>query len=636
VKVSVDLAKLPPFARLAAGVALAAVYAALLLGVRATLWHDAIAFPLAIGIGAALVGNARPRVLWLTLLASTFLSIHLAYLWHVGYGGRNHVFAGVFALSDAGGYYADAERVLHGVPMNGGGVRRPIFSAILAGLLRVIGHDIRLAHVITMLCWASSGAFAASEVWRTHGRRASAIVLVVFVLFARRYVGFVQSEGIGGPLGALAFALAWRASSLDVGWRATYLGALLLLAVAVLGRPGPIFAIVGLVVWAFLREEKRARPRLLLESLGVIAFAFAFQHVIRVTTTVAASYSDLPPILYGHVTGEDSQFVWAKHPELGALAESERGSAIWPLIGRELLARPWLIVVAPLRCLASWLYLPQGFFGFVWLNPDDRVLENGRAVRESINAHGYVGPVLLWVRTLGLYSLVNALLMAGGAIVFVVALVRATWRSWRGRRDAPPVMWPVLVGILVGLPLLPPWITEGAQILASVMLFVVTFAVTSWVPRAPGESPARPAPKLGPVVFAALGLLLLVVKLSPVRPTNPACRDDGSYLADIDRRGAAVYGPGAAHPPLDDARENLRLIEKNNGALARAWMATLDRNSRLLPAYDTCHDQMLYVVDELASPSEALEGTGRWLWLRGEPLAPNLESMNPKNERRLR
>jgi hypothetical protein len=189
-------------ARCAASCAILAVYGWLLLGLRLALWHDAILFPLTVGAIAYLVDSLRPRVVVLATLLAAAFALQLAYVWEVGFGGRNHVFAGVFALSDAGEYYWDAERVLHGVPMDTGGARRPIFSALLAGVLRVLGNNVRAAHVFTLIAWAVSGALAACEVRRTHGFRAGTFVLIVFAMFARRYVGFVQSEGVGGPLGA--------------------------------------------------------------------------------------------------------------------------------------------------------------------------------------------------------------------------------------------------------------------------------------------------------------------------------------------------------------------------------------------------------------------------------------------------
>jgi hypothetical protein len=616
---------------LCAAAAAVALYAVLLFGARLTLWHDALLFPCVLWLGMRAIANIRirHRMLAVAALATIGLSLGLVYVWTVGWGGRNHVFGGIFALSDAGEYYWDAERVLHGAAMNTGGARRPIFSAVLAGTFRIVGHDIHLAHVLTMVLWAGSGAFAVAEVWRTHGHRAASIVFVIFVLFARRYVGFVQSEGLGAPLGALAFGLLWRVHSMKSRWHPTYLGALLLQSVALLARPGPFFVIVAIMFWGVRRADKSERSKLLLQSIGVVALAFAFQHVVRVTTAGAASFSDLPPILYGLVHGEDSQFVWAHNPWLGGLPESDRTGAVWSLLEKDLVASPSLIVLAPLRCLATWIYLPQGLFGMVWLNPDDRALENATAVKQSMAVHGYLGPLFLWVQKLGAYSLVNAVAMAAGGVAFIVYLVRATWRAWRARRsEAPAFFVPILLGILVSLPFLPPWITEGAQILASVFFFVVAFAVTSFLPP-PGEGSAHDdtasepdaAPRLGPVVVGVLALLVASARLLPVRPPATPCRDDGAFLADVDRFGTVTYGTDASRPRLADARANVAMLEKNNHDFAGAIAETLGATHRIYPAYDACSSRMLYVVEEGDSDSVRPRSEGRWVWLRTAPMS---------------
>ncbi len=574
----------------------------------------------------------------LTLLAAASLSIGLAHVWMVGYGGRNHVFAGLFALSDAGEYYWDAERVLHGAAMNTGGARRPIFSAVLAGVLRVVGHDIHLAHVVTMVVWSGSGAFAVREVWRTHGHRVATVVFVMFVLFARRYVGFVQSEGMGVPLGALAFGLLWRAHSMKTPWHATFLGALLLQSVALLARPGPMFVIPAMLFWGVRRAPKGERLKLFLHGAGIVAVALALQYTVRITTTHQASFSDLPPILYGLIHGEDSQFVLAHHPWLRDLNDGVRTEAIWTLLRNDLLERPALVLLAPFRCLAAWFYLPQGFFGVVWLNPDDRALEDARAVKQAIVDHGYVGPVILWVRQLGAYSLINAIAMAVGGIAFVFGLLRAPFRAFRARHsNNSPFLVPIALGILASLPLLPPWITEGAQILASVFFYVVTFAVTSFLPPRrvqPDASVLRGAPRLGPAVVVALVALVSLVKVFPVRPPTNACHDDGRYLADVDRFGTVTYGAESSRPTLADARANVGMLEKNNPAFARAISETLATPHRIFPAYDACRDRMLYVVadPDPTSVGEVAYARTRWVWLRTSPMAQSpLERLERKS-----
>jgi hypothetical protein len=286
--------------------------------------------------------------------------------------------------------------------------------------------------------------------------------------------------------------------------------------------------------------------------------------------------------------------------------------------------------------------LPQGLFGMVWLNPDDRALENAQAVKQSMADHGYIGPLVLWVQKLGAYSLVNAVAMAVGGIAFVVALLRSTWKAWRARRSAtPPFFVPILLGVLVSLPFLPPWITEGAQILASVLFFVVTFAVTSFLPRRTANvsepepdavDEPRAAPRLGPAVVVVLLALVAIARLLPVRPPTAACRDDGAYLADVDRFGTVSYGTDASRPRLSDSRANVVMLEKNNRAFAGAIAETLGTPHRIFPAYDACSSRMLYVVDPVTDDASAAKRgpDDRWRWLRTTPMAQKpLEQVVP-------
>ena len=576
--------------------ALLAAFAGLLLGLHLVPWHDAIVWPLVLGGAYALVERGRFAALF--GLAAAALAIDLAYVWTVGYAGRNHVFAGVFALSDAQEYWADAERVLHGARMFSGGARRPIFGAVLAGVLDLTGNDIRRAHVVTLLFWAGAAAFAVNEVRRTNGRRVAGLLFVVFVLFARRYVGFVQSEGLGAPLGAIAFGLLWRSAALartGAAWQGTFLGGLAVQSVALLARPGPMLVVVALVVWAAGRVERTRRVRLVLKSAAVVVAACGFQAVVRAATSGVPAFADAFAIFYGLLHGEDSRFLFVQHAWIHDPPDPAQSGAIVGLIGNELLARPWLVVVAPVRCLAAWFYLPQGFFGFVWANPDDRVLEN----------HGTIG---LWVRTLGVYSLVNAVAMGLEAVSFVGLLVRALVRVARQRPRSAELHVVVVIAILSNLPILPPWITEGAQILATVFLWIVALVAVSVFPEDRGDAPVTPAPRIGPVTLVGVAALVLVPKLFPVR-LDDACHE-GRVLMDVDVGASVTYGAD----PSPDRAANVALLARNNPRFAAEIAATLDAPHRLFPAYDGCRGVLVYVLD-----SERKSVLERRMWLATEP-----------------
>src|SRR5690606_14114036 len=72
---------------------------------------------------------------------------------------------------------------------------------------------------------------------------------------------------------------------------------------------------------------------------------------------------------------------------------------------------------------------PLGMFGYVWTNPDDHVLEDGAKVRA-------VGPVTLWVRELGVYSLLNGIAMGALGVALVLSSIAAAWVVyWKRRKD---------------------------------------------------------------------------------------------------------------------------------------------------------------------------------------------------------
>jgi hypothetical protein len=628
------VATLPQGVRPYLAAVLIALYALSTLYFRFTPWHDALVLPGVLWAAMASIDRLRRRGVFLAALSVATLAIALVYVHTTGFAGRNEVFASIFPLSDAGEYYWDAERVLHGATMEGGGARRPIFSAALAGLLRLCGNDMPVAHALTMLLWAGAGAFAVNEVRKTHGRKVATVLLILFVWFARRYVGFVQSEGLGGPLGAIAFGLFWRAQSLKDGWQTTYIGGLLLQALALLARPGPLFVLVALIAWAVSRSESARRLHILAASVGVIAAVLGFQTLIRATTTNSPSYSDLPPILYGLVHNQDYNFVVKQYPWVPDLPPARRAGAIWGILFHELRGEPLLFAIAPFRGLASWFYRPEGFFGMVWHNPDDRALENAAAVTQAIANDGYVGPVLLWVRMLGLYSLINAIAMAAAAAAFYVALVRAGIRGWANRRAlGGSFLAFAAVGILASIPFTPTWITEGTHIVASTYAYVVAGALTAFAgPRLHLE--ARSARRTGPVVAAALGAIVLVGKLFPVLPPKPACDAAGRYLADIDLASVVDYGSPRPKRSVDDVQENLAMLERNH---ARKFAATLEEalirepgEHRIFPAYDSCHQRPVYIVER----SHGADRQARWAWLdtapmREEPLEESLDADVP-------
>lgn len=592
------------------------------------LWHDALLLPLVLWFTLSMTSTSPARFRTLFTLATLTLAPCLLYVWNVGHAGRHHVFAGLFALSDAGEYYADAERFLHGDLMNSGGARRPLFSLALGALLRLLSNNMHLAHVVTLLAWAASFSFASTQVWRTHGRYVASAVFILLMLFARRYVGFVQSEGLGAPLGALAFGFFWQIEHGGTQRKLPLWMGMALLTLALLARPGPIFIVPALTLWAVKRAEPSSRKKTFMVCVSAISCAALVQTVVRVSTSAVVSYSDLPPILYGLLHNDDAWYITRANPSLAALSPNEAAPAMWSLLRTEALTHPGAVVLAVLRCLASWFYLPQGFFGIVWLNPDDRVLESATSVREAMARYSYAGPIVLWVQTLGLYSFVNAVTMAAGGVLFVLALVRGIARNiiaLQARRLSLQTM--ALFGIGLSLPFLPPWITEGAQILASVIAFPIALALsdifrgsTDLTIPSQDEVHTRVVGIRGVALsLGTLALLVVATKFSPRRSEQASCdeRRPPSHLFDLDR--ASMVSFGAPGTDIEPARtlENLELLTKVHPSVGNALHGQMGTATDVILGYDMCERRTKYL---LAPHSAGAFRDARWEVLKTHAL----------------
>ena len=602
-------------ARRALLVALVAAYGALLLVARVVPWHDALAMPVVLVLAVrALEGETpRDRATGLFLVAAALLTCAVLLVWKSGYAGRNHLFAGVFPLSDAGDYYADAMRVAHGARMSGSGSRRPLSVALFGALLRMTSNTRAVLLVITLV-WAGAASLVTHEVWRTHGRRAAQVAFVLTVLFARRYAGLVQSEGLGGPAGMVAFAFLWRAAGAsrengalcdERAFVHAYAAGLACLAVALFARPGPFFVLPALVVWG----ARQCVPRMRVAALGAGALACGWlvAKIVAVATASAGGFSDYPAIVYGLLRGEEHTYIVATHPYLDALTPDARASAMWSIVRGELAAHPLGAVLALFTCVASYLYLPQGLFGFVWQNPDDRALENGPLVKQLVAEQGLLGPVKHWVHELGAVSLVNAVVMGALAVAFVLGLLVAAVRLMRVRRavdaHASLLRW-AFAGIVLSMPLLPPWITEGVQIHATVFAFFVALVATHARPEpAPALSGAEPqegvAPKyvygawVGVVLLTVLPLYCMRVNGLPARASS--CDGLDGALHHFDESTRVRVGPRGLQTAAD-LRTNVDLLQKRNPDFARAVERFAARDVYVIAAYDVCADELHYVV----------------------------------------
>jgi hypothetical protein len=632
-----------PAARALAIVGLFVAYAVLLLGARVVPQHDVIVLPLVL-FGAFRLSASFPekrRFVVTFCVALALLVMNIAWLWRVGYAGRHHVFGGVIALSDAHGYFEDAERVLYGLPMNDGGVRRPLSVAVMGGLFRILGGHVRMMMLAVVLGWAAAVAMVTTEISRTHGSVAGSVAGIVFLLFARRYAGLFQPEGIASPIGAIAFCLLWRAASLSKDDTATQAhdahatrclralaGGLLLLTIALLARPGPLTAPLALLAWGVvvMRRRERSRASRVLFVGGVaIAIGWAIQTFVQKATSPNASFNDYPAIFYGMLHNEDHMYLSKAQPWLNDLPEAMRGSATFALVRRELGEHPLLLPIGLVRCFGAHLALPQGLFGFIWSNPDDRVLEEKAVVDRAMREHGIFGPILHWIHELGVYSFLNAIVMALLAIAFIVLLVWSVLRARKKWRADPHVelllFW--LAGIAVSWPVLPPWITEGAQMHATVFVAIVALPSIAFFSSRPVNVPVPvnvpDRTSLAVAIPAAIVALVLIAKVFPARlPDHREC-DPDEFRVAADRQARVAFGPRQdATIALADAKQNTALLKKRNRQISEALEAATTTSSEIVPGFDACRGKLYYFIDG----TDHFASSPEWAPFRGKLLSP--------------
>ena len=620
-----------------AGVLTAVLYAIVLAILKWIPVNDALTLAAAIWVMFRLLERCTPRTRAIALHVATQVLVvsWVVHLWTLGYEGRNAVFGGILPWSDSYDYYNDALRLVHGNLMEYGS-KRPIFPAALAALLRLFDGDLRAPLLLLTVFAAWAVALATSEVWKTHGWRAAMVVYALLLLSERQWAGFVQTEAIGLPLGLIGFTLIWRATA---GREADPAKARLLaiiglfaISIALMSRAGPLFVLPALAVWCACRlmpAEVHWPERLRffgIASLAVIAGVAIHQAVLHLTAS-GATFSDYPAIAYGLLHGQDFTFLTATHPQLTMLAGGARAHEAWQIVLGDATAHPLLAVGGLANSFVDLFVSRAGLFGFVWRNPDDIILENGAVLHAAIAQHGIVGPVYLWVSSLGLYSLLNAAAMAVFAVAFAVATVIAIIALYRRRADAfATLLRYAIAGVLLSAPFTPPWITSSHQVQTATLTFLAAVPATILLGR------AQAAPLtisrgliLVPVGFGlALLLAAALLRLTPVRP--PMCRPANDHIMRLYPGTIVSVAPTRTFNLRERARADLfysiQYLKRHNRPFTDSVVPFLKDGTNYIAAYDACDNRTKILVDD----SRALNLSSReWQNVSAQPLAePNV------------
>lgn len=618
-------------------------YAFLLALTKSVPRYDCIAFVVFVFFIFRELRHATPRMRTIAvhLVTQVFLLGFLVHLWTIGYEGRNAVFGGILPWSDSHDYYEDSLRLVHGGRFWEVGSKRPLFCAALAFLLRVTGGSLRSSLLVSALVAAWAVALAALEVWKTHGWKAALVVYFVLVFLERRWTGFVQTEHLGLPLGAIGFALVWRAHALrddrlaHVHARRYVLAGIFALTMGLVARAGSFFVLPALGIWAsrtFLPRDRLRRASFLALAAATVIAGFAVNESVLALAGSGVTFSDYPGIVYGLMHGEDFTYLGERHPEITALIVGERVPAMWKVIFDEAKAQPSLVLYGLGRSAGELFASPYGIFSYVWTNPDDHVLESASAVRASMDAHGVVGPLVLWNGELGTYSLLNAGamgLLAGSLVLATAAAVFVIY--WR-RRDDPSlslVRWST-AGILVSSPFLPPWITSGQQTQTATMPFLAALPAVVFLADA-GVLASLCAPvrswracPLGLAAPAFAGVLVATVAWHRLAPeSTPTCAAGDHVVRVFASTGIEVAVERSRDWRTNaerDLRTSIPFLAKHNPEMTSSFEPYLRPGTRYFSAFDACERDGKILVDDARVLPES-PSSRAWTPIHAAPLA---------------
>jgi hypothetical protein len=450
-------------------------------------------------------------------------------------------------------------------------------------------------------------------VLRAHGRAAAALVFVVAFFWVRRFTGFVATEALAFPLGAMGFGLLLRvvdsAEKEPRGAAVAFAAAIASVTLGLMARPGALLVVPALLLWTRWGFPSGSRLRALGAGLAGLFGALGATRLVASRLASGATFGDYPSIVYSLIHRGELNQALADHPELLAMPLTERGGAIVSVLLSDVKQSPSLLVVGPADAFVSFLFGPHGLFSFVWTNPDDHVLEDGALVRRLVAEHGTFAPLSHWVHELGLYSLLNAGVMGALGAVFalavIVALVRLVRDVHRRRSGREPqderslLVLFVLLGILASSLFAPTWIGEGMQMDTAVFAFVPT-ALALGMRRSrsdpPERAPLRRIIALAVAAPAVLGLLIAGACAAPRTALRAGC-DQGLLSARLNpSTRATVRSREQPTPNERSLATNLEFLKRHNAPLVASVRAAVHVGDVVDVVYDACAERTRIAV----------------------------------------
>ena len=343
--------------------------------------------------------------------------------------GGHYILGGLLPMSDASSYYGSALRLLEGDTFSGSASYRPLSHGVLATLLGLTQQNLQLTLAILVLITAIACFLFAREVQHSHGTVAGVLVLVTVFIFYRPYIGTAMTENLGLALGAAGLAILWR-GAINKTINLCLLG-IFLLTLALNTRAGAFFILPALLLWGAwsFRGASRFSQRFLIGGVSAILLGFIVNSIVFKATASpnAATNANFSYVLYGLIVGGKWDTVFTDYPELLSLSLAERSQRVYELAFEALRANPFALVIGFIRAWKQFLF-DNFVFSFV---PSAKVN--------------------ITLRVLSLVAIVNC---------------------YRQRQNpSASLMIAAFIGILLSVPLVPPWDTGTRAYAATIPFF---------------------------------------------------------------------------------------------------------------------------------------------------------------------
>ena len=379
-------------------------------------------------------------------LATTFVLFLLPIIGLWSFALRDtYVVGSLLPIGDANLYYWDIARLLEGFRILSSSWR-PLYPGFMAAIMGLVGQSLQSGLAIQGLFSAVAVYLAACEIRRTQGIAPGVIIILVLYIFYRDFSGKLLTEGLGLPLGVLAFALFWRGSH-DHRLLHVILG-IFVMALGFAVRPGPMLALPAIVLWAvWLFRNPPGRISL---PVMVICIAAAILPLLLNNWVAAAvaspsnSGSTFYLFVYGQaVGGKGFKQAVIDHPELyhnSELSSTEISNEFYKLAWDAVREDPSKLGGAVLRAWGSFFSLSrEGMYGFI----------------------GKEGAFSSFVLRL-LFFLLAAISIVGTATSF--------------KQSSSALVLAVAVGVVLSIPFVPPWDWPGMRHYAVVIPFFGAYA----------------------------------------------------------------------------------------------------------------------------------------------------------------